>query len=96
MHNIFTIEEDGKIKEWEVTPNPLMAGWSLCTEVDKTKEYVDVFPLMPGTLERNRFDSIKKSETYAGLGNLVYYNSREEAQEVIDLEKQFKKELKDD
>jgi hypothetical protein len=49
---------------------------------------------MDEALKRNRFDSIKKSETYAGLGNLIYYSTKEEAQEVLNLKNQFKKKIK--
>jgi hypothetical protein len=95
MQHIFTIEE-GKIIEYEVEPNPLLEGWSILTNIKPNAEgYCSIFPIMNEALERNRFDSIKKAGTYAGLGNIVYYNSQKEAQEVLNLQKQFKKIYKD-
>jgi hypothetical protein len=89
MYSIFKIKNN-KIEEFEVTPNHYLEGWSILTEVNPNKQWLDVYPIMNEALERNRFDSIKKSETYVGLGNLVYYNTKEEAQEVLNLQLQFK------
>lgn len=91
MKHIFTIE-DGKIVEYEVEPNPLLKGWSILTKIDPndTSGYRSIYPIMNEALERNRFDSIKKAETYVGMGNLIYYNSSDEAQEVLDLENRIK------
>ena len=69
-----------------------MDGWSILEE--HLKDGIHLYPIMNDALDRNRYDSIKKSETYAGLGNLVHYNTREEAQEVLDLKKQFKKQFR--
>jgi hypothetical protein len=91
MDNIFIINDD-QITEWSIEPNKIMPGWYIGVEVDPNKTWVDVFPIAPGALERNRFDSIKKQENgYYGMGNLIYYKSRKEAEEVLKLEKRFKR-----
>jgi hypothetical protein len=93
MDNIFTINDD-ILEEWSVKPNELLSGWHILTEVDRTntEKYLSVRGLMPGALERDRFESVKmQEEGYVGLGNIVYYKSKEEAEEVLNLRKQFKR-----
>lgn len=94
MKKIFIIKEN-KIEEFDVEPNHYMEGWSVLIEVNPNKQWLSIYPIMNEALERNRFDSIKKSETYIGLGNKVYYTTKEEAQEVLDLTNQFKMKIKD-
>ena len=89
MKNIFTIDDD-IITEWEVTPNDIMPGWHILTEVDPSKKWRSICALAPGALDRDRYESVKvREEGYFGLENIVYYNSREEAEEVLNLKKQY-------
>jgi hypothetical protein len=89
---IFTIQ-DNIVKEWKVTPNKSLKGWSVLEEVpsDPTQTYVSIFPVTNEALKRDRLQSIKKSETYLGMDNLVFFTERETAEEVLELQKRFGK-----
>lgn len=93
MNNIFTII-DGEVIEFSVKKNKFMPGMFVLIKVIPDENgYQSIFPISAEALERNRFESIKKEEDgYYGIDNLIYYNSRKEAEEVLALQKQFAKE----
>jgi len=90
IRKIYKIEKN-KIVEYIVEPNHVLSGWSILLAPPDKDGYCSIYPISNEALKRSRFDSIKKAETYVGLENIIYYNGREEAEEVLELERRFKK-----
>jgi hypothetical protein len=79
------------IIEYIVKPNPLIEGWSILYGPPDKEGYQTIYPVLNEALNRNRFESIERAKTYVGCENIIYYNTLEEATEVLELYKRMQK-----